>query len=58
MASSRATVAGHDTAFADGRPGNAPAPRRPGEDAPEGPRPPRPGRGRPSAVPTDLDRER
>jgi len=25
MASSRTTVAGHDTAFADGRPGEAPA---------------------------------
>jgi len=58
MASSRTTVAGHDTAFADGRPGEAPEVRRPCEDAPEGTRPPRPGRGRPSAVPTDLDRER
>lgn len=58
MARSRATVAGHDTAFADGRPGHPPARRRPGGDAPEGPRPPWSGRGRPSAVPTDPDRER
>jgi len=58
MATSRTTVAGHDTAFAGARPGEATELRRPCEDTPEGTRPPRPGRGRLSAVPTDLNRER
>ncbi len=58
MARSRTTVAGHDTAFADGRPVEAQKLRRRCEDPPEGTRPPHPGRDRPSAVPTDLDRER